>query len=67
MTLDRDIEAGRERLKQIQREAGYDPEGEEPFGYGRGESLSRYVELLEAAVVGQHAAARAITKTLRMR
>jgi hypothetical protein len=61
-TFGREIEEGRERLKEIQREANFDPMSDEP---GEPDAMWRYIELLEAAVVGQHAAARVITKGLK--
>lgn len=62
MTVDDDLRRGREKLEDLRREAGFDPDDSEPTGH---DALERYVQLLEAAVVGGQAAMTMLARTLR--
>lgn len=57
--MEADMARGRELLEEIRREAGYNPEVDDV------ETLWRYIELLEASVVGQKSAQSFIARSLR--
>lgn len=50
MTLTAALEKGQQRLEEIRREVGYDPQDGEPVPW---EVIERYIEQLEAALVAE--------------
>jgi hypothetical protein len=57
MTVGESLRRGREKVEEIQREVGWDPEGENDP-----DTLMRYIEALEVSVAGQCAAMHTIAR-----